>query len=173
MNSLGVRNRQRFRAIDLPHFRHILQHLLDVILRIPEYDLGIEFISASAMAKINQRQLGHSGPTDVITFDYADPRPGARRPSAPLHGEIVVCPEIAFRQAASFGTTWTAELIRYAIHGILHLLGYDDLTPAKRRRMKIKENQLLRQIARTFQLPRLDKQSWTKKPKASSCASAP
>jgi probable rRNA maturation factor len=53
----------------------------------------------------------------------------------------------AVRQAAEFGTTWEAELLRYVIHGILHLRGYDDLEPAKRRVMKREENRLVRKLA--------------------------
>ena len=48
-----------------------------------------------------------------------------------------------------FGTTWPEELGRYVIHGLLHLHGEDDLDPAARRRMKKRENQLVRQVGDT------------------------
>ena len=43
-----------------------------------------------------------------------------------LHGEIFICVDEAIRQARRFGTIWQSEIVRYLIHGVLHLLGFDD-----------------------------------------------
>ena len=72
-----------------------------------------------------------------------------------LHGELLVCPAIAIRQARDYGTSWESELARYIIHGILHLRGYDDQTGADRRVMKREEDRLLRALVRTHSLRRL------------------
>ena len=91
------------------------------------------------MTRLNQQFLQHEGSTDIITFDHG---------STPerLFGEMFICVAEAERQAKAFGTTWQAELRRYVIHGILHLRGYDDLEPAKRRVMKREENRLVRKL---------------------------
>jgi len=91
------------------------------------------------MAALNWQHLQHEGPTDVITFGYAD---GGKV----LHGELFICIDVAVEQARQFRTTWQDELMRYVIHGILHLQGYDDMEPAKRRIMKRAENRLLKQL---------------------------
>ena len=67
-----------------------------------------------------------------------------------LHGEIFVCLDEAMSQARRFRTTWQRELVRYVVHGVLHLLGYDDLNNRARRRMKAAEDTLVRQLARQF-----------------------
>lgn len=61
------------------------------------------------------------GATDVITFH---------------HGEIVIGAEVAMRQAAEYGEPLGREILRYFIHGLLHLAGHEDATPDERARME-------------------------------------
>jgi rRNA maturation RNase YbeY len=77
------------------------------------------------------------------------------QPPRRLHGEIFICIDDAVKQARQFRTSWQYELIRYLIHGMLHLVGYDDLTPAGRSVMKHEENRLLRLLSRQFSLSHL------------------
>jgi rRNA maturation RNase YbeY len=93
------------------------------------------------MTRINQEFLRHEGSTDVITFDYKNDTP-----SLDLAGECYICPAVARRQAAEFNTCYPEEILRYAVHGILHLQGYDDLAPAARRRMKAAENRWMKTL---------------------------
>jgi probable rRNA maturation factor len=72
-----------------------------------------------------------------------------------LHGEIFVCLGEALSQSHRFHTTWQGELVRYVVHGMLHLLGYDDLGKSVRRRMKAAEDALVRRLARQFDFRRL------------------
>jgi rRNA maturation RNase YbeY len=77
---------------------------------------------------------------------------GDRRDACPpqLHGEIFVCLDEAVSQARRFHTTWQSELVRYVVHGVLHLLGYDDAASRARRRMKEAEDNLVGQLASQF-----------------------
>jgi len=147
---LSIQNRQRVRPIDRPLLRRITRAILEEQLRVPGHELGLHLVDAAEMARLNQTFLQHEGSTDVITFDHSDsPRtgpPGAATAPGPIHGEIFISVPDALAQAREFGTTWPAELIRYVIHGILHLLGHDDLQPAARRTMKRAENRLLAAI---------------------------
>ena len=102
------------------------------------------------MTRMNEGYLRHKGSTDVITFDYAD----ANRPKC-LAGEIFVCLDEALAQAPRFRVTWQNELVRYIVHGILHLSGYDDKTTAARKKMKSQENRLMRRLAARFELEHL------------------
>lgn len=105
-------------------------------------DLAIHFVSARRSAVLNERHLQHEGPTDILTFDLGST---GRR----LQGELFICVAEAVRQAPLFGTTWREELLRYVLHGLLHLRGHDDQDPEKRRRMKRAENRLVaRWVAR-------------------------
>ena len=65
-----------------------------------------------------------------------------------LHGELFVSIDDAVAQARRFGTSWQAELVRYVVHGLLHLQGHDDRAPAVRRKMKRVEDRLVRALAR-------------------------
>jgi probable rRNA maturation factor len=112
-----------------------------------EYEVGVLLVGAKAMARLNERHLGHAGATDVITFDYGPP-PGAQDNVRWLRGEIVVCPEMAREAARQWRTHWREEVGRYVVHGLLHLCGYDDQEPEARRAMKREENRLVAGLVR-------------------------
>jgi probable rRNA maturation factor len=139
-----IASRQRTKKINLRRLRQTAVALL-VETGVPSAELGINLVAADEMARVNQAFLNHQGPTDVITFDYSTPGPQ-------LHGELFICIDQAVRQARQFRATWQSELVRYLIHGVLHLLGHDDLKPVARRKMKREENRLLRQLAKKFPL---------------------
>ena len=156
---LTLRNRQRTRPVEIRRLRRICASLLEDFLHIKHAEFGITLVGAPEMSRINWQFLQHEGATDVITFNHGSaPAPGPQPPHAsqpPLHGELFICLDEAVRQARRFGTTWQSELVRYLIHGTLHLLGYDDHGAADHRRMKREENRLLRLLATRFPLSRL------------------
>ncbi|MFA6544778.1 MAG: rRNA maturation RNase YbeY [Limisphaerales bacterium] len=159
--TLALRNRQRDRRLNLPFLRRVLRHVLAEEFPGGGHELGFHFISAKEMARVNWQFLQHEGSTDVITFDYSQPgdsAPDARRhhPS-PLSGEAFICVADAVKQAREFKTSWQSEVVRYAVHALLHLCGYDDLQPAKRRVMKREENRLMRKLGQHFNLRSLEK----------------
>ena len=72
-----------------------------------------------------------------------------------LRGDLVICLDEAQRQAREFGVPWQAELVRYVVHGLLHLRGFDDRTTAARRAMKRAEGRVVRRLVARFSLSRL------------------
>ncbi|MBU0618538.1 MAG: rRNA maturation RNase YbeY [Planctomycetes bacterium] len=106
--------------------------------------LSIVVVGATAMATLHRRFLGRPGPTDVLSFDLdTDRRRGF------IEGEVVVCADVARRRAARRSRSLQAaraELALYVVHGILHLAGYDDQTPAGFRRMHAREDELLSEL---------------------------
>jgi probable rRNA maturation factor len=148
MSELAFRNRQRVRRVNLHTLRQISQSLLEDLVGAGEFELCVHLVGVKEMARINQQFLQHEGSTDVITFDYAE-RAGR------LHGEIFISLGDAVAQAREFRTTWQSELVRYVIHGVLHLLGHDDLKSVARRKMKREENRLLREVSARFPLSKL------------------
>ncbi len=159
-NTVFVRNRQRTRAVETRQLRRIVRFVLEELLRQPRFQIGVYLVGASEMAHLNGTFLHHEGSTDVITFDYVDQ---GHTVSPSLNGEIFLCVDEAIRQARTFRATWQHELARYAIHGLLHLCGFDDQRMAARRRMKLEENRLLAQVASHFALAKL-KPAATRKP---------
>jgi len=103
-------------------------------------DVEVNFVSEATIRDLHQRFLRDSTPTDIITFDLGM-TPHQHRLAA-----IYICPEVAQRHAERFKTSITEELQRLVIHGVLHLLGYDDKSPSQRQRMRTRENQILRSL---------------------------
>ena len=160
--NLVIANRQRVKKINTRLFRKIVEDLL-TRLNIEGAELGIALVGTKEMARVNWQHLQHEGSTDVITFDYCESaRQRLARTLAPpsLHGELFICVDDAVSQAKEFGTNWQSEIVRYVVHGVLHLLGHDDLKPDLRRQMKREENRLVRRLEKRFALAHL---SWTAK----------
>lgn len=147
MTLLSFRNRQRTCSIDMRLLRKVTIFCLKEIFDQSQFELGIHLVSAREMAEVNKNFLQHSGSTDVITFDYTE--------TEILHGEIFISLDDAVSQAKEFRTTWQSELVRYIVHGILHLRGFDDLNSAARKKMKREENRVVDELIRRFPLSKL------------------
>jgi len=93
------------------------------------------------MSALHKQFMGISGPTDVLTFPL-DVDAGGR----PVAGEVVVCVPEARRRAKEHGVSLERELLLYALHGLLHLCGYDDRTDASFRAMHRTEDQILTRL---------------------------
>ncbi len=151
---LQVRNRQRKQPVDVRQLRRLLATALTDELGVARYEVGVHLVGAREMTRLNETFLRHAGSTDVITFSH-------RESASPteLHGEVFVCVDEAVELAPRFRSTWQAEVVRYAIHGFLHLQGHDDQTPGARARMKRTENRVMRTLRRRCELAALDR-SW-------------
>ena len=88
------------------------------------------------MHDLNRRFLQHDYPTDVLSF-------ALEQEGDLLDGELIVSHEYAAREAARYAWPPDDELLLYAIHGALHLVGYDDLNPAAKREMRAAEAKYL------------------------------
>jgi probable rRNA maturation factor len=155
---LRVFNRQKTRGVDTVFLRTITQSLLDELTE--NHELAIHLIDSTRMAQLNEQYLQHAGSTDVITFDYCE-----GKNCEALWGEIFICIDDAVQQARQFRTTWQSETARYVVHGILHLLGFDDLKPKAKRIMKRRENKLLKELAARLPLGKLLRTSHARKRK--------
>ena len=152
--NIVIANRQRTKKINARLLKQIVGGLF-AELQITEAELGVNLVGAREMTLVNETFLQHEGSTDVITFDHLDHRPQTPDPRLQLHGELFICVDEAVWQAKQFDTSWQAEVVRYMVHGVLHLLGHDDLRPAARRTMKRAENRLVRRLAKRFSLAQL------------------
>jgi probable rRNA maturation factor len=154
--NIVIANRQRTKSINSRWLKQIVEALMGE-LKVTDAELGIHLVGAKEMARVNWQYLQHEGSTDVITFDHQEPPPGSETlsPGRQVHGELFVCVDEAISQAREFKTSWQSETVRYVIHGVLHLLGHDDLKPDLRRKMKREENRLLRGLAKKFSFTQL------------------
>ncbi len=111
--------------------------------KVNESEVSVWVNTDAEIADLHQRYMGIEGPTDVMSFPAAD---------APVHegylGDIAVSHETAARQAEEAGHTPDREIAYLALHGLLHLLGYDDLSPEERSRMLARQDALLEAFER-------------------------
>jgi len=124
-----------------------LREVLERLLAEHDSTSGVNvcFVDDSEIRKLNRDYLGHDYATDVVTFPMR--RVGESAEGDPLVddllGEVVVSVDTARRYAESRGVDLPRELALYAIHGVLHLLGYDDGEPVERRKMRRVERRYL------------------------------
>ena len=122
------------------------------------FEVGVMMVGSARMAEVNLSFLNHSGPTDIITFpgeaDLLDSDLGSIEEDWIVRGDLFICPQVAIEQSKMFGSHWIEELVRYGVHGWLHLLGYDDLSPAPRKIMKKLEDQLTARALEKYPIPK-------------------
>jgi rRNA maturation RNase YbeY len=111
------------------------------ILKPPLNELSLALVGDARMSALHQQFMGIAGPTDVLTFPLdVDARGRAAA------GEVVVCVPEAVRRSRETGVAVERELLLYALHGLLHLCGYDDRTQPGYRRMHRREDMILTQL---------------------------
>ena len=110
--------------------------------------LGIHIVHDSRMAEMHWQYMEIEGTTDVLTFDMRD------ADDDPFEGDIIICIDEAARRAEPMTHDTRTEVLLYAVHGILHLLGYDDHELEDFREMHAREDEILQAmgIGKVFHL---------------------
>jgi probable rRNA maturation factor len=93
--------------------------------------LEVALVDDATSGRVHQDFMNIEGPTDVITFH---------------HGEIVIGAEVARRQAAEYGEPLAREVLRYLVHGLLHLAGHEDADPEERSAMESAQESIVTQL---------------------------
>jgi probable rRNA maturation factor len=88
--------------------------------KIRDAEISVAVVDDQKMHELNLKYLQHDYATDVLSFPLNDDEDG------PLEGEVIVSIDTAEREAAEYGWKTEDELLLYAVHGVLHLVGYDD-----------------------------------------------
>jgi probable rRNA maturation factor len=127
-------------------------------------EVALLFVDEPTIASLNERFLGKTGPTDVLSFPIEDeversgrsPDQGGTGPGTIeadtdrllLLGDVVICPAVAARNAVDHEVSFEDELALLVVHGILHLLGMDHEDTAEAEQMERREQQLLARFYR-------------------------
>ena len=98
-------------------------------------DINVIFCSDTYILDVNMKYLQHDYFTDIITFDYCEGKV--------LSGDLFISVDSVRENSIEFGTDFEEELHRVIVHGVLHLIGYDDHTDEDRKVMRQKENYYL------------------------------
>lgn len=132
-----VANRQRAVPVDAASLRRAALWAMRHEGSPPGSEVSIAVVDDAAMAELNRRYRRRAGPTDVLAF----PQEGGG-----LLGDVVVSAERAAAQARRYRHTLERELRLLVIHGVLHLLGHEDTSPQGARRMRRRQQALLRSL---------------------------
>lgn len=105
--------------------------------------ISITFVGRAAISRLNQRYLGHRGPTDVISFGLG--RIGER---GAVLGDIYICVDVARENARRQNVSAGEEVLRLVVHGTLHVLGHDHAEGSERvsSRMWRKQERILARV---------------------------
>jgi len=108
------------------------------------HEVVLHFVSQKRICSLHEIYFNDPSPTDCISFPI-DPLDDPSSHS--VLGEVFVCPEVAIAYAKAHKKKAEEEVVRYVVHGLLHLIGYEDTTPEKRRKMRRAEKELLCQLS--------------------------
>lgn len=98
-------------------------------------DINVIFCSDNYILDVNMKYLQHDYFTDIITFDYCQ--------GDVLSGDLFISVDSVRENAVEYGAEFDEEIHRVIVHGLLHLIGYDDHTPEDQKTMREKENYYL------------------------------
>jgi probable rRNA maturation factor len=131
--------------VDVRHFARLARFALRRLRVHPTAELCVKLVDEPTMTQFNERWMGKSGPTDVLSFPMDELRPGREGEPEPegVLGDILLCPPFAAAQAPTFSRTPEDEMDLLTIHGILHLLGYDHAEPDEEHEMFALQARLL------------------------------
>jgi probable rRNA maturation factor len=108
-------------------------------------EVSIHFVEASEISKLHQEHFQDSSVTDCISFPIDNSQDSGYKPL----GDVFVCPAVALSYARTHSkTNIYRELTLYIIHGLLHLIGYDDLEKADRKTMRLAERRHMLHLKR-------------------------
>jgi len=144
---ISITNAQDLVPINRQHVRRAVQAAAGG--RFDAQTLDIVFVDDATIRDVNHRFLKRDRVTDVIAFDYR-----GEVPPAGAAGEIVISAERAAVEARRRQVPVERELLLYVVHGVLHLVGYDDLDADDRRAMRREERRVLKTLTTTTQRAR-------------------
>lgn len=125
--------------VELPSLEYgILKRWLIEVIQIHQKQAGnilVNFCSDNYILEVNRQFLKHDYFTDIITFNYSS--------SKKISGDLLISLDTVQTNSALFKTSFQRELLRVIVHGVLHLLGFDDKTPEEQIIMRSKEDYCL------------------------------
>jgi probable rRNA maturation factor len=134
-------------AVDTDAILAVARHALAETGVSPLAELSVLLVDVDYMTDLNHRWMAAEGPTDVLAFPMEegglDHGPVEDDGEPTLLGDVVLCPEVAQRQARAAGHPVGDELDLLTVHGLLHLLGYDHAEPEEEREMFTLQARLL------------------------------
>lgn len=134
-------NQQRDLPISTQSVEAVISFLFNK-LRVPSDEIVLHFVSKKKISQIHKTFFNDPSPTDCISFPIDSPK--VKRSGPTILGEIFICPKVAIEYGKLHQIDPYEETLRYIVHGLLHLLGFDDIIPEERAKMRAKENRCMK-----------------------------
>jgi probable rRNA maturation factor len=140
--NITIINKNKEFNINKKNIKQLVEIILEKeLLQKTNFELSLMFCDDEEMKKKNKQYLNEDKYTDVLSFPMDDNNENLLEKV--YLGDILVSSERAFKRAEEFNNSFQQEFILYIIHGILHLLGYDDIQEQDRKIMRKKEQEYL------------------------------
>jgi len=142
--TVEIVNLQDFVEVPEEEIRAALTHtMLEELGR--ELNISVAVVGDGKIAELNKTFRNEARPTDVLAFPLGEGEAGQE--GEDVFGEIVISAERARHEAAKRNADPQRELILYAVHGMLHLTGYDDQSLEEQQEMRRREDEILKALA--------------------------
>ena len=145
--AVEIINHQSFLRVPKQKIKDVLEHVMQEELG-REVNVNVAVTSNRKIAELNRAFLSHAGPTDVLAFPFTGEDVVEIEHEDDLFGEIIISAEMAKEEAKKRELDPQLELILYALHGMLHLVGYDDQTKNDAGKMRRRQAQILKSFSR-------------------------
>ncbi|MFA5069394.1 MAG: rRNA maturation RNase YbeY [Candidatus Omnitrophota bacterium] len=140
-----LRNDQRARPVRVTALRRLILRVCKALGLDKDTSFSVNFVDEAQIKRLNRRFFKKSRLTDVISLGYR-PRRGGRPRMRGVYdtylGDVYVCPGRVWTNAGQYKQPYSGELNLCVVHGILHLLGYEDTGPRAKKRMWKKQREL-------------------------------
>ena len=131
--------------VDLTRVQSLAEHVREALRLHPLVDVGVIFVDEVPMTDLHVRWMDEPGPTDVLSFPMDELRPGSEEmlSAEGVLGDVVICPQVARRQAEVACHEEINEILMLLTHGMLHLVGFDHAEPEEEKEMFALQKELL------------------------------
>jgi probable rRNA maturation factor len=161
MPAVFVANEQDDHDLDTEKYLQLANDVLIDEQQTDEVEVNVLFVDEKSIAELNEKFMGKTGSTDVLSFPIDDGPPESGRfpdgggtgpgdaggsdpeEMVSLLGDVVICPAVAFKRAPGHAGTFEDELALLLVHGLLHLLGMDHVEDDEAVVMEARERELL------------------------------
>jgi probable rRNA maturation factor len=134
-------NRQKDLPLPIQQIKHMAKEV--VALEKKNFDeTTLHFVDIKTISKLHNLYFQDPSATDCISF----PMDQAEQPGYKILGEVFVCPKVALEYTDKHGGSPYNEIALYIVHGLLHLMGYDDCSTSDKRKMRRAEKKHMKHL---------------------------
>lgn len=150
MYEIEITDSQSYVELDEDFLREVVERTL-AEEQVAAAEISVAIVDNPTIHRLNREYLQHDYETDVLSFvleeengqEFAPGAPGPRGTGKRIEGEVILSAQMAAQQAPQFLWSPQDEAVLYLVHGLLHLVGYDDLTEVEQRAMREREGAIL------------------------------